>query len=74
MKKYILISALLTLIILLSNSCNLTKNNTSHLNHSQKPTNIILMIGDGMSTPQVYAAMLTSENSTSFERFLSQDS
>lgn len=69
MKKYILISALLTLIILLSNSCNLTKNNTSHLNHSQKPTNIILMIGDGMSTPQVYAAMLTSENSTSFERF-----
>ena len=69
MKKYILISALLTLIILLSNSCNLTKNNISHLNHSQKPTNIILMIGDGMSTPQVYAAMLTSENSTSFERF-----
>ncbi len=27
------------------------------------------MIGDGMSTPQVYAAMLTSENTTSFERF-----
>jgi alkaline phosphatase len=27
------------------------------------------MIGDGMSTPQVYAAMLTSENPTSFERF-----
>ena len=27
------------------------------------------MIGDGMSTPQVCAAMLTSENTTSFERF-----
>ena len=27
------------------------------------------MIGDGMSTPQVYAAILTSENATSFERF-----
>lgn len=69
MKKYILLSTLSILTILLSYSCSLTKDSSSYPNYSQKPKNIILMIGDGMSTPQVYAAMLTSENPTSFERF-----
>lgn len=34
-----------------------------------KPKNVILMIGDGMSTPQIYAAMLASDSPTSFEKF-----
>lgn len=69
MKKYVLISVLSILTILLSNSCAYKKDGSSCKNQSQKPRNIILMIGDGMSTPQVYAAMLTSEKNTSFERF-----
>lgn len=69
MKKYVLLSVLSVLTILLSYSCSSTKDSHAYLNHSQKPSNIILMIGDGMSTPQVYAAILTSENPTSFERF-----
>ena len=67
MKKYVLISVLSILTILLSNSCAYNKDGSSCKNQSQKPRNIILMIGDGMSTPQVYAAMLTSEKNTSFE-------
>ena len=69
MKKYVLILVLSILTILLSNSCVYNKDGSSCKNQSQKPRNIILMIGDGMSTPQVYAAMLTSEKNTSFERF-----
>lgn len=38
-------------------------------NTNIKPQNVILMIGDGMSTPQIYAAMLTSDSPTSFEKF-----
>lgn len=69
MKKYVLLSVLSILTILLSYSCDSKKDASSCHNHHQKPNNIILMIGDGMSTPQVYAAMLTSKNPTSFERF-----
>ena len=69
MKKYILLLASSILTILLSYFCTSTKVSSTCQNHSQRPDNIILMIGDGMSTPQVYAAMLTSENPTSFERF-----
>ena len=61
MKKHILLFVSLFLTIFISTSCNSSKN--------KKASNIILMIGDGMSIPQVYAAMLTSKNSTSFERF-----
>lgn len=38
-------------------------------NTNAKPKNVILMIGDGMSTPQIYAAMLASESPTAFEKF-----
>lgn len=38
-------------------------------NTNVKPKNVILMIGDGMSTPQIYAAMLASDSPTSFEKF-----
>ena len=69
MKKHFLLFAISILTILLSNSCSVSKDSSTTLKICQQPTNIILMIGDGMSTPQVYAAMLTSEKSTSFERF-----
>ena len=65
MKKYIslFVSSILTLFI--STSCLSSKDEKV----SHKPSNVVLLIGDGMSIPQVYAAMLTSENPTSFERF-----
>ena len=69
MKKHFLLFAISIVTILLSNSCSVSKDSSTTLKTCQQPTNIILMIGDGMSTPQVYAAMLTSEKSTSFERF-----
>lgn len=65
MKKHILFLTLSLITILISTSCS----NPKDTGNGNKPTNIILMIGDGMSTPQIYAAMLTSENPTSFERF-----
>ena len=69
MKKYILLFTISLITILLSNSCSTHKDSSTSYNISPKPSNVILMIGDGMSTPQVYAAILTSENATSFERF-----
>ena len=69
MKKYILLFTILFITILLSNACSTHKDSSTSYNISPKPSNVILMIGDGMSTPQVYAAILTSENATSFERF-----
>ena len=69
MKKHFLLSSISLVTILLSISCSMSKDSSANQKTCQQPTNIILMIGDGMSTPQVYAAMLTSENPTSFERF-----
>ena len=69
MKKRILLFTISFITILLSTSCSVSKDRSSNKKTGQSPTNIILMIGDGMSTPQVYATMLTSEKSTSFERF-----
>ena len=69
MKKRILLFTISFITILLSASCSVSKDRYSNKKTGQSPTNIILMIGDGMSTPQVYAAMLTSGKSTSFERF-----
>lgn len=36
---------------------------------TESPKNVILMIGDGMSTPQIYAAMLALDRPLSFEQF-----
>ena len=69
MKKRFLPLIISFITILLSNSCSVSKDSLTSSNIVTKPSNVILMIGDGMSTPQVYAAMLTSEKSTSFERF-----
>lgn len=69
MKRYFLLFTLYFITVLLSISCSQSEDSLSNKKSIEKPSNVILMIGDGMSTPQVYAAMLTSENTTSFERF-----
>lgn len=60
---------LLSLIALFSTSCNNSRRIVTHANPDKKPTNIILMIGDGMSIPQITASMISNEKRTSFERF-----
>ena len=76
MKKSILSIILTFVILLISNSCSIkkdistTNNNMNYqLSDDIKPKNVILMIGDGMSTPQIYAAILASDSPTSFEKF-----
>ena len=65
MKKhfYLLILLFITNLVLISCS------NNSNLKTNDKPKNIILLIGDGMSIPQVYATMLTQDSPTAFEQF-----
>lgn len=65
MKKHLTIFLLIILTSLLSTSCSNNNCNKS----TNKPQNIILLIGDGMSIPQIYASMLTQESPTSFEQF-----
>ena len=65
MKKYIYISLLSIISILFTTSCNNNNFSTSNKN----PQNIILLIGDGMSTPQIYASILTQDSPTAFEQF-----
>lgn len=68
MKTRTLFLTLFIVTALLSNSCSNKKTTTDNIENNNAPTSVVLMIGDGMSVPQVYAAMLTIEN-TSFERF-----
>ena len=65
MKKHLYLLVLSIVTSLLLTSCN--NNNIS--NPTNNPQNIILLIGDGMSTPQICAAMLATEKTTSFEQF-----
>ena len=65
MKKHLTLFLLIILTSLLSTSCSNTKSN----NTTNKPQNIILLIGDGMSIPQICASILTQESPTSFEQF-----
>ena len=65
MKKHLTLFLLIILTCLLSTSCSNTKSN----NTTNKPQNIILLIGDGMSIPQICALMQMQESSTSFEQF-----
>lgn len=80
MKKYVLNSILTFVIILISNSCSTKKEALADKNDDRtivctqqpdifKPKNVVLMIGDGMSVPQIYAAILASDSPTSFEKF-----
>ena len=65
MKRHLTLFLLIILTYLLSTSCSNTKSNDT----TNKPQNIILLIGDGMSIPQICASMLTQEFPTSFEQF-----
>lgn len=65
MKKHLTLFLLIILTCLLSTSCSNSKSN----NTTNKPQNIILLIGDGMSIPQICASILTQESPTSFEQF-----
>lgn len=47
-------------------SCSVTKEHAART--ASKPKNVILMIGDGMGLPDVYAAMTVSGNPLSIER------
>lgn len=47
-------------------STQLCSGNIITVTSAEKPQNVILMIGDGMSTPQIYAAILASDSPTSF--------
>ena len=65
MKKHLHLLILSIITSLLLTSCN----NNSSSNSTNNPQNIILLIGDGMSTPQICATMLSTEKTTSFEQF-----
>lgn len=65
MKKHLHLLILSIITSLLLTSCN----NNSSSNPTNNPQNIILLIGDGMSTPQICATMLSTEKTTSFEQF-----
>ena len=65
MKKFIYISFLSIISILFTTSCN----NKSFSTSTNDPQNVILLIGDGMSTPQICAVMSATEKTTSFEQF-----
>ena len=64
------LSALVVATALLLSSCatsHVKSNNDAKVNNA--PKNVIVMIGDGMGPAQVYSLLLTSDNTTSFERF-----
>ena len=65
MKKHLYLLVLSVVTSLLLTSCN--NNNIS--NPTNNPQNVILLIGDGMSTPQICAVMSATEKSTVFEQF-----
>ena len=65
MKKHLHLLILSIITSLLLTSCN----NNSSSNPTNNPQNIVLLIGDGMSTPQICATMLSTEKTTSFEQF-----
>lgn len=59
-------------IFLITTACSSTKNEpflATHPNASDKPKNIILMIGDGMGLSQISAAIYENKKTTNFERF-----
>ena len=65
MKTRKLLTALIIATALLSSSCS-TNNGKQE---TKKAKNVILLIGDGMGTAQVYSLLLTSHEKTAFERF-----
>ena len=63
---------LLGSVLFLTTACSSVKNESfaaSHPNASERPKNIILMIGDGMGLTQISAAIYEKKKATNFERF-----
>ncbi|TDE14710.1 alkaline phosphatase [Dyadobacter psychrotolerans] len=60
------ISVFFTCLILLSGFCCYSQNIFKRENNS--PKNVILMIGDGMGTSQIYAGMVANKNTLNLER------
>jgi alkaline phosphatase len=59
-------------LLLFTTACSTAKNESfaaTHPNASDRPKNIILMIGDGMGLTQVSAAIYENKRATNFERF-----
>ena len=72
MKTRVLVSVFLVATALFSNSCSSNKGINAQTTDSQAPQkakNVIVMIGDGMGTAQVYSLILTSQEKTAFQRF-----
>lgn len=69
MKRHLFLFLFSILTAVISTACSTSKANANDKNDDKNPQNVILMIGDGMSTPQIYAYMLTTDTTTSFERF-----
>ena len=65
MKKHLYLLVLSIATSLLLTSCN---NNNDSI-PPDRPQNVILLIGDGMSTPQICSAMLAMDKNTVFEQF-----
>ena len=66
------IYALFFILVLAGTSCTSQAQSESEKNTregSSQPTNIILMIGDGMGVSQIYAGMTVSEQPLVFEKF-----
>ena len=61
MKTTLKLLSLFLVIAFISTSCNKDDKN--------KVDNIILLIGDGMSIPQINALMLTCDTTTAFDKF-----
>ena len=65
MKTRSFLSVLLIATALFSSSCCSNKENEE----PKKAKNVIVMIGDGMGSAQVYSLILTSQEKTAFQRF-----
>ena len=63
--RRLLVILLFATAIFATSCCSKTENQTANA----KPKNIIVMIGDGMGTAQVYSLYLTKQDTIAFERF-----
>ena len=73
MKTIRLLTAIVLILGISGASCNNPSQqaNNQTTDEAKKPSNIILMIGDGMGVSQIYAGMTVSEQPLVFERFKS---
>jgi alkaline phosphatase len=60
---------ILTLVVISTIAVTLSCNKKGQEEEEQKPTKIILMIGDGMGTAQIFAGLTANKGSLNIERF-----